>query len=230
MRSFNWHRAPHRLDDHDYGRGRNWYRAPQYADGHDPERDHNWPTGPQYADDHNPERDSAEQPELHQGLADHRGFDQDNEPHMGDRGRWVDHRPDGDGEGPSHTRLESDLGSHEPGQGNFAVTAEPQQAGAELGWDHAFAEAGGFEALLTGHLSGGSLPGAAASPLSLTLIDDLDIDFNTLIQNTLVQNTQIVFEAAQGGSIEVGGDVSAISSQEALINQSGGLSEIQHLA
>ncbi len=60
-------------------------------------------------------------------------------------------------------------------------------------------------------------------------IEDLDINLNLLVQNTLIENTQIVFDAAHGGSIDVGGDVTAISSQQALIDQSAGLPEIQPL-
>jgi hypothetical protein len=93
---------------------------------------------------------------------------------------------------------------------------------AELGWgDAAWAEAGGFEAVLLGQLPLGALATGAAGPVFLIAIEDLDIEFNLLNQNTIVQNTAIVFDAANGGSIDVGGDLNALAGQQAQI--SGGI-------
>jgi hypothetical protein len=85
-------------------------------------------------------------------------------------------------------------------------------AGSELGWsDAAWGEAGGFEAVLFGHMPG--LGGTGPGPLVIMPIDHLTINNTTLIQNFETQNTNVVFNAAAGGTVDVGGDVSALSSQ-----------------
>jgi hypothetical protein len=81
--------------------------------------------------------------------------------------------------------------------------------GSELGWsDAAWGEAGGFEAVLFGHL-----PGAAGGPLVIMPVDHPTINNNTLVQNFEVENTNVVFNAAAGGTVDVGGDVNALGSQ-----------------
>jgi hypothetical protein len=73
-------------------------------------------------------------------------------------------------------------------------------AGSELGWgDAAWGDAGGFDAVLIG-----GLPGAVPFGGNLELNND------TFIHNTAVQNTSIVFDAANGGSIDVAGSVTAM--------------------
>jgi hypothetical protein len=90
-------------------------------------------------------------------------------------------------------------------------------SGPELGWgDGAWGEAGGFEAVLFGHLpTSGEGPG----PLVIMPVHDLVYNDNTFIHDTQVENTNIVFNA-NGGSIDVDGDVNAIGSQQALIDTS----------
>ena len=98
---------------------------------------------------------------------------------------------------------------------------EFHQAGsaADLGWGpSAFGEAGGFDAVLIGHLPAEALPpGSGPSPLVIIPIEHLEVNNNTFIQNTQTETNNILFNAAGGGSIDVGGDVTALASQQALI-------------
>jgi hypothetical protein len=85
-------------------------------------------------------------------------------------------------------------------------------SGSELGWgDAAWGEAGGFEAVLFGHMPG--LGGAGPGPLVIMPVDHLTINNNSFVQNFETENTNIVFNAAAGGTVDVGGDVNALSSQ-----------------
>jgi hypothetical protein len=77
-------------------------------------------------------------------------------------------------------------------------------AGAELGWgEAAWGDAGGFEAVPIGDLHG-------AVPFG----GNLEIDNNTFIQNTAIDNTSILFDAANGGRVEVAGNVTAMPLQQ----------------
>jgi hypothetical protein len=83
--------------------------------------------------------------------------------------------------------------------------------GSELGWgEPAWGDAGGFDAVLVGHLAG---PGGAPGPLVLMPVEHLEINNNTLVQNFEVENTNITFNAGTGGTIDVDGSVNAISEQ-----------------
>lgn len=89
----------------------------------------------------------------------------------------------------------------------------------DLGWgDAAWGEAGGFDAVLIGHLDDGAAPGCGHhSPIIIMPIEHLEINNNTFIQNTQIENTNIVFNADHGGDIDIDGDVNAISTQHAAI-------------
>jgi hypothetical protein len=100
--------------------------------------------------------------------------------------------------------------------------------GENLGWDAAaWDEAGGFEAVLFGHLSGTLGPAGGAQPIFVIAIEDLDVEFNTLMQITQVQNTLVFLDASNGGAIDIGGDVNANGLQFASTEQSGGVGEPQ---
>lgn len=199
--------------------GRNWHKGWHGRDDHDHWRDH---------------QDGRSESHHGFGHRHHKAAHRDDEGDVRHRKCWDDHRHD-EKDAPSHARSEGDFGRGDHGQESLPAVSEPQPIANELGWgDAAWAEAGGFEAVLLGHLFGGSLPGGAGSPVILISIDQLDIDFNTLIQNinqsTQIQNTQIVFNALDGGSVDVAGDVTAVSSQQSLVDQSGGLPGIPDLA
>ncbi|WP_181708245.1 hypothetical protein [Chthonobacter rhizosphaerae] len=119
-----------------------------------------------------------------------------------------------------------DSGPAEP-----AAPAAPSAAAAglppadDLGWGPAaWEDAGGFLSILGGGgLGDGGDPGEGETPPPVVnlFIDTLDIDIFNVIQNTLIQNTSVIFDAANGGSILVGGDVSALGSQTALAGDGG---------
>jgi hypothetical protein len=93
-----------------------------------------------------------------------------------------------------------------------------------LGWDAAaWDDAGGFEAVLFGHLSDGLGSAGGFAPIVVFAIGDLDVEFNTLIQTTQIQNTLVLMNASNGGSIDVGGDLNAIGLQSASVEQSAGI-------
>lgn len=71
-----------------------------------------------------------------------------------------------------------------------------------------------FDAILFGHLDAGGLH-AGFGPGALVVIPIEHLEIN---QNTLIQNTNILFDAHNGGSVTVGGDVTAASSQTGLID------------
>jgi hypothetical protein len=94
--------------------------------------------------------------------------------------------------------------------------------GADLGWgEGAFGEAGGYDAVLYGQVPASDYHGAGPAPFVIMPIDHLEINNNTLVQNTQVENTNLFFNAGQGGTIDVDGNVNALSSQQALIDPSG---------
>lgn len=96
------------------------------------------------------------------------------------------------------------------------------QAGAELGWgDAAWGEAGGFDAVLIGHLVG-ELAGSGLGPIVVMPIEHLEI--NNITQ---VETTQILLNAANGGSIQIGGAVNAEASQ-GLLGGSDGFHDASH--
>jgi hypothetical protein len=149
--------------------------------------------------------------------------------HGPDRGGRDQDDPDRDGpdrfqacDGPRH--------GHEPhGHQDPSPGPGPQHAGDELGWDDAsWDDAGGFAAVLAGHLPPGALDAGGDHGPVIVFINDLDIDlFNIINQNTIVQNTDISFDASNGGSIDVGGDLNAIAGQQALLTEGGG--DLSHL-
>jgi hypothetical protein len=97
---------------------------------------------------------------------------------------------------------------------DHAVTG-PQAGGSgdllhELGLDRA----GDFDQLFAAAHGG---CGHGGAPIVVIPIDHLTVNNNTLIQNTQVENTNVVLDAHGGGSINVGGDVSAHSTQHSYI-------------
>ena len=62
-----------------------------------------------------------------------------------------------------------------------------------------------------GHLQQLLGPYGAGSPTLVIPIEHLEINNNTLIQNHLTENTNVIFNAADGGSVDVGGNVNALS-------------------
>jgi hypothetical protein len=94
-------------------------------------------------------------------------------------------------------------------------SVQPHESGF-LGWDTtAWEDAGGFEAVLFGHLSNGLGHAGGFPPVIVFAIEDLDVNFNTLNQITQVQNTLVFLDASDGGTIDVGGDVNASGFQSA---------------
>lgn len=88
-------------------------------------------------------------------------------------------------------------------------------AGDEMGWDAvAFAEAGGYDAVLMGALPPGMCPGEGDGQDIFVFIDELNVD---IINNSLIQETEINLIADDGSVIDIGGDFTAIQTQESLI-------------
>jgi hypothetical protein len=108
----------------------------------------------------------------------------------------------------------------------FAPDLPPApEAGGGLGWtDLAWAEAGGFEAVLAGH-AGGGLPPAAIPATAEVTIEHAVVNLVTLVQNTLIQNTQIIFNAGEGASFDIDGDISAVSAQQVVTASAGGFED-----
>ena len=48
-------------------------------------------------------------------------------------------------------------------------------------------------------------------------IEELNVTNNTVVQNTQVETTNVLFNAEDGGTIDVGGNVNALSQQQAQI-------------
>lgn len=106
------------------------------------------------------------------------------------------------------------------GTSHIAVDSFHQSgSAADLGWGpNAFGEAGGFDAVLVGHLPAEALPpGSGPSPLVIVPIEHLEVNNNTFIQNTQNETNTLLFNAGDGGSIDVAGNVTALASQQALI-------------
>ncbi len=76
--------------------------------------------------------------------------------------------------------------------------------------------AGGFDAVLVGHLP--EQAGSGASPLVIIPIEHLEVNNNTFVQNTQTENNTLVFNAGNGGTIGVDGDINAIANQQALVD------------
>jgi hypothetical protein len=118
-------------------------------------------------------------------------------------------------------------GGGNSGSGGSSVPADGGQAsgsyaGDDMGWDMvAFAEAGGYDAVLSGELPGG-INGDGQD--IFVFIDELNLD---IVNNTLIQNTEITLIADDGGILEIGGDFTAIQTQESLVvDGSGGPSSL----
>jgi hypothetical protein len=166
--------------------------------------DRSWFSGTQGRDHHEPSPENFSGPPRHEYH--HQDFGNKNGgENWGDRGHQNcenHHRHDGGDQFPVH----SDGG----GGASDASMGQPQahHAGAELGWGPAaWGEAGGFDAVLIGHMIGGV-------PIPQFLeINNLEINNNSFVQNTLVDNTSILFNTGNDGTIDVGGDVNALSSQ-----------------
>ncbi|ANY80466.1 hypothetical protein BB934_21350 [Microvirga ossetica] len=106
-----------------------------------------------------------------------------------------------------------------------------QHEGANLGWgDAAWDDAGGFESVLWGHLANNFGPAGGSPPVIVFAIDDLNVEFNTLIQITQIQNTLALLNASNGGTIDVGGDVTAIGLQSASTENFAGFMNLPDFA
>ena len=70
----------------------------------------------------------------------------------------------------------------------------------------------------------------ASPPVIVFAIDDLNVEFNTLIQTTQIQNTLALLNASNGGSIDVGGDITAIGLQSASTENFAGFMNLPDFA
>jgi hypothetical protein len=146
----------------------------------------------------------------------HHSSYQDDEPHARLRGGRSDSHDNWDWNNPPERNLRHDFGhrSLDPGDPHDG-SLQPHESGF-LGWDaSAWEEAGGFEAVLFGHLSNSLGHAGGFPPIIVFAIEDLDVNFNTLNQITQVQNTLVLLNASNGGTIDVGGDVNASGLQSA---------------
>ena len=102
-----------------------------------------------------------------------------------------------------------------PAAGSSGGSGEPGGfLGDAMGWDAAaFAEAGGYEAILTGQLPPGAYGDGDGQDI-FVFIEELDLD---IVNNTLIQNTEINLIADDGSVIDIGGDFNAIQTQESLV-------------
>lgn len=222
-RDFDWNHG--RSEDRDFDWGH--HRDNDRGFGWDGDRGH-------HGRDHDHDHD------RHRGDHDRDGFRADDES-SGRHGRDCDgprHDRDGsyrdgldrdgpdrfhDGDGPRHGHGDAGQGHDAPASGSGL-----QHAGDELGWnDASFDDAGGFAAVLAGHLPADAFAGGDHGPV-IFFINDLDVDlFNIINQNTIIQNTDISFDASNGGSIDVGGDLNAVAGQQAFLTE--GASDLSHL-
>lgn len=124
------------------------------------------------------------------------------------------------GDVPSWERGDAAIG---PGQG-FAAGEPHPSAGPHcgsgghdvgphddggLGWDFAaWGEAGGFDAVLVGHLA--EALGGAAGGGTIIIVPIEHLEINSITQ---IENTEVFLNAANGGSISVGGSVNALGNQ-----------------
>lgn len=170
---------------------------------------HHWHKSWNRSDDDYSERSSG-CPHRHQSSH------QDDEPHERLRGGRSDIHDDGDRDGPPERHFRNDYGDR--GRDHDDAPDGPLQPhdGENLGWDAAaWDDAGGFEAVLLGHLSDTLGSAGGFPPIIVFAIEDLDVEFNTLNQITQVQNTLVFLNASNGGTIDVGGDVNAGNFQSA---------------
>jgi hypothetical protein len=166
--------------------------------------------------------------ERHSGCPHHHASFQDDEPHMRFRGGRSDiHEDRGDPPEHHHRNDYGDRGQDQDGSSDGSV--QPNDGG-NLGWDAAWDDTGGFEAVLLSHLSDTLGPAGGFPPIIVFAIDDLDVEFNTLIQTTQIQNTLVFLNASDGGSIDIGGDVNANGFQSASVEQSTGFMNLPDFA
>jgi hypothetical protein len=113
---------------------------------------------------------------------------------------------DGDGFGRS--------GYFAPPQHDQGDHFGPHAFGQNLGWgDAVWSEPGGFESALVDHLPAGI-------PVLYAPVDHLDMH-NTFVENNVSNINNMLFTTGSGGSIEVGGDLNAISDQSAQVTSAG---------
>jgi len=114
-------------------------------------------------------------------------------------------------------------GDHGSSHGDAPVSPMQPHDGGNLGWgDSAWNDAGGFESVLFGHTPDGGATAGGFAPVIVFDIENIDIDFNTLIQTTQIQNTLALLDASNGGTIDVGGNVTALGLQSASTENSAG--------
>ena len=120
----------------------------------------------------------------------HHTRNQFDEPHERMRGGWSDNHEGGgrrDAPDPYFGSRHDDYGYN---HGDAPAPPMQQHEGANLGWgDAAWDDAGGFESVLWGHLANNFGPAGGSPPVIVFAIDDLNVEFNTLIQITQIQNT-----------------------------------------
>ena len=129
--------------------------------------------------------------------------------------RFADDQPRETGVPRAESSAGAGPASHDE-QPSYGSEAQHESPVYDLGWgDSAWAEAGGFDAVLVGHLlgdhGGGGYPSVVVIP-----IEHLEIN-NT----NLFETTQIFLNASNGGSIQVGGSVDAESNQGLLGGPAG---------
>jgi hypothetical protein len=104
--------------------------------------------------------------------------------------------------------------AHHGPDGHGSTAHSPHEHGLGPGWGaEDWARAGGFEHILGGHL--GEL--AHGGPVIVMPVDHLVINNNTLIQNDTTQVTNLLLDTGPGGSIDIGGNVDAVSHQTTAI-------------
>lgn len=161
----------------------------------------------------------------------HHTRNQFDEPHERMRGGWSDNHEGGgrrDAPDPYFGSRHDDYGYN---HGDAPAPPMQQHEGANLGWgDAAWDDAGGFESVLWGHLANNFGPAGGSPPVIVFAIDDLNVEFNTLIQITQIQNTLALLNASNGGSIDVGGDITAIGLQSASAENFAGFMNLPDFA
>ncbi|UVF18505.1 hypothetical protein HPT29_018730 [Microvirga terrae] len=171
-------------------------------------RDHDWHKGWDRPNDSRFER--------HSDCPHHHTSYQDDEPYVRPNWGQSDIREERDWDNLPERSWRNDVGdrSLDPGDTHDG-SSQPHDSGF-LGWDaSAWEDAGGFEAVLSGQLSNSLGHSGGLPPIIVFAIDDLDVNIGTLNQITQVQNTFVFLNASHGGSIDVGGDVTANGLQSA---------------
>lgn len=93
--------------------------------------------------------------------------------------------------------------------------APSSYAGDDMGWDMAaFAEAGGYDAVIMGAMPPGMCPGEGGD--IFLFIDELNVEINN---TEMIQNTEINLIADDGSVLEIEGDFTAITTQESVAFQ-----------